>query len=208
MLLPIAFKWSLWTQPAGEHVHFAMQAAHVRQGTECHVFLELCCPASASDRSQGQPEQCSGTKRHFLNLSSDPSGKQRRNATVSTCCNALSCLLFFISVLVWLESSNQHLAAKKLPDAITEKVLKDTVLKQTSEIKGTALFSCVAFCCPVILYVDYNRKIRFLIFPSLYLEQCKNSYTWSLWALLSHIHLLILCHCHLSDSGLLACMRS
>lgn len=79
---------------------------------------------------------------------------------------------------------------------------------ETSEIKGTALFSCVAFCCPVILYVDYNRKIRFLIFPSLYLEQCKNSYTWSLWALLSHIHLLILCHCHLSDSGLLACMRS
>ena len=175
MLLPIAFKWSLWTQPAGEHVHFAMQAAHVRQGTECHVFLELCCPA-----------------RH--------------------CKYLLQCpflpVIFYFCFGVAGEQQSAPCCKEAARCNYRESLEGHSAETETSEIKGTALFSCVAFCCPVILYVDYNGKIKFLIFPSLYLEQCKNSYTWSLWALLSHIHLLILCHCHLSDSGLLACMRS
>lgn len=119
-------------------------------------------------------------------------------------------VFFFISVLEQLESSNRYLAVKRLPHAITERKSWRTQCRsrETFEInlRGTALFSCVAFCCPVILYVDYNRKIKFLIFSSLYLEKCKNSYTWSLQALLSQIHLPILCHCHLFDDGLLVCM--
>ena len=131
---------------------------------------------------------------------------------LSTCCNALSCLLFFISVLERLQSSNQSLAVKRLPHAITERKSWRTQWRsrETFEInlKATALFSCVAFCCPVILYVDYNRKIKFLIFSSLYLEKCKNSYTWCLQALLSQTRLPILCHCHLFDDGLLVCVRA
>lgn len=119
----------------------------------------------------------------------------------------LACYLLF---LFW--SSSWHLALKRLPLAITEGRSWRTQgwSRETFEInlKGTALFSCVAFGCPVILYVDYNRKIKFLIFSPLYLEKCKISYTWSLRALLSQICLPILCHCHLRDDALLAFIRA
>lgn len=104
-------------------------------------------------------------------------------------------------------SSSRHPALKRLPHAITERRSWRTQSwsRETFEInlKGTALFSSVAFGCPVILYVDYNRKIKFLIFSPLYLEKCKISFTWSLWALFSQICLPILCHCHLLDDDLL-----
>lgn len=120
-----------------------------------------------------------------------------------TCCNALSCLLIFVSVL----EQQLHLALKRLPHAITERRSWRTQCwsRETFEInlKGIALFSSVPFGCPVILYVDYNRKIKFLIFSPLYLEKCKISFTWSLWALLSQICSPILCHCHLLDDDLL-----
>lgn len=108
--------------------------------------------------------------------------------------------------LGWEEEA-QYPILKRLPHAITETESWRTQWQshETSEInlRGTALFGCVAFCCPAIPYVDYNRKLKFLIFPSLSLVWCKTSYSWSLWALLSQIRSQILCHCHLSEAGLL-----
>lgn len=218
------FEGDPWSQQLPPGL-FCWAGSQVRQGSKCHLLLSCAAlqgqlfewKLREGELLQGlswwvlvlfSMEQCPWTQWHFLTSFSGLSVKQRSNIPPkdSLQCPFLPLFLFLFG------SSSRYLALKRLPQTITEGRSWRTQCwsRETFEInlKGTALFSWVAFGCPAILYVDYNRKIKFLIFSPLYLEKCKISYTWSLWALLSQIWLPILCHCHLLDDDLLVFIRA